>query len=56
VTTKECKKKIEVIISLEKELWIPVSRYSKEELNEFDDVYINRLLNMLVHLKGENTR
>lgn len=53
--SKERKKKIEYITRLENELWIPCSRYSQEELNGFDDVYLTRLLSMLIHLKGEGS-
>jgi hypothetical protein len=55
VTPKERKKKLEYITNLEKELWIPSSRYSQDTLKSFDDVYLDRLLNMLIHLKGEGS-
>ena len=51
--SKERKKKINIIIELEKELWIPMSRYTINELNSMTNSYINRLLNMLTYLKGE---
>ncbi len=55
MTSKERKKKIEYITRLENELWIPCSRYSQDDLESFDDVYLDRLLNMLIHLKGEGS-